>query len=624
MKTIRFPDPSTWAALVQRPVVAADDLDAQVRPILDAVRQEGDAALRRFTAQFDGVAPELVVGADEIAAAGDVLDDDLKAAIRLAYRNIETFHGAQREAVRRVETMPGVWCWRKSLPIARVGLYIPGGTAPLFSTTLMLGIPARLAGCEEVVLCTPPGRDGHIHPAILFTAHLLGLERVYAVGGAQAVAAMAYGTETVPAVYKIFGPGNQYVTAAKQLVARDGVAIDLPAGPTEVAVVADATATPAFVAADLLSQAEHGTDSQVFLITTDEPLLAAVQAEVAQQLSDLPRHDIAAAALAHSTAVLVRDMDEALALANAYAAEHLILATDDAEALAEQVVDAGSVFLGHHTPESVGDYASGTNHTLPTNGYARAYAGVSLDAFVRKVTFQQVSPEGLRALGPAVDAMARAEHLDGHGRAVTIRLDALGPAPALAPRTAHVHRQTSETDIRITLTLDGHGRADIDTGLGFFDHMLAQIARHGGCDLSVHVHGDLHIDEHHTIEDTALALGQAFREALGDKRGIERYGFLLPMDDALAQVALDFGGRPWLVWDAPFTREKVGELPTEMFYHFFKSFADAARCNLNIKAEGDNEHHKIEAIFKGLARAIRMAVRRDATRMEIPSTKGTL
>ncbi len=626
MRVYVNPDRTRWAELVRRPVQETAALEARVRPILEAVRTGGDAAVRDFTQRFDGVAlGDLAVPPEALAAAR--VPDDLAAAIRLARRNIEAFHAAQRTATARIETAPGVTCWRRAVPIERVGLYVPGGTAPLFSTVLMLGIPARLAGCREVVLCTPPGPDGTLPPAIAFTAHLLGIDRVFRIGGAQAIAALAYGTESVPRVDKIFGPGNQYVTVAKQLVQREGVAIDLPAGPTEVAVVADETARPAFVAADLLSQAEHGPDSQVILISTCSNIVDNVLTEVERQLEDLPRKDIAKQALAHSKAVVFDDKATAMAFVNAYAAEHLILAVENPEALAEQVVNAGSVFLGHLTPESAGDYASGTNHTLPTNGYARAYSGVSLDAFVKQITFQALTEEGLRTIGPAVATMARAEALEGHARAVTRRLDALAeaPPPALPPRTGRVHRQTKETDIHVTLTLDGHGHADVHTGLGFFDHMLEQIARHGGFDLTVHVDGDLHVDEHHTIEDTALALGAALLDALGDKRGIERYGFLLPMDDALAQVALDLSGRSWLVWDVPFTREHVGDVPTEMFAHFFKSFADAAKCNLNIRAEGANDHHKIEAVFKAFARALRQAVRRDPARMDVlPSTKGTL
>ena len=427
MQTILFPPETTWPELIARPMADNADIRQRVEPILAQVRTEGDAALRRLTAQFDRVdLADLIASEAEIAGAEDLLTDELKAAIQAAHRNIRTFHETQLQPPQPVETMPGVVCWRKSVPIDRVGLYIPGGTAPLFSTVLMLGVPAQIAGCREVVLCTPANREGKVHPAILYAARLVGVQKIVKVGGAQAVAAMAYGTETVPKVYKIFGPGNQYVTAAKQLAAQDGVAIDMPAGPSEVAVYADDTANPSFVAADLLSQAEHGTDSHVLLVSTSEQLIRDALVQIDTQLSQLPRHEMAAQTLRHSKAVLVKTEAEAVGLLNAYAAEHLILATDRAETLAAQVTNAGSVFLGHYTPEAAGDYASGTNHTLPTNGYARAYSGVSVDSFVKKITFQQITPDGLRHVGPVVEQMAAAEQLAAHRQAVTIRLETIG------------------------------------------------------------------------------------------------------------------------------------------------------------------------------------------------------
>lgn len=426
MKTYQNPPRSEWATLLARPTLDIQDIRQQVQPILDAVAQEGDAAVRRFTERFDGVAPDaLAVTPAEFQAASVAVPEALKSAIALAAANIRRFHEAQVQPEQRVTTMPGVQCWRKSLPIESVGLYIPGGTAPLFSTILMLAIPAQVAGCPQVVLCTPPDRTGAIHPAILYTAQYLGIDRVYKVGGAQAIAAMAFGTESIPRVYKIFGPGNQYVTAAKQLINLLGTAIDMPAGPSEVAVFADETAVPAFVASDLLSQAEHGVDSQVVLVTTSVEVQQAVASELEKQLADLPRRDMAAAALQNSVSIVVKDAATAIDLLNAYAAEHLILASDQAAAFAESISAAGSVFLGHYTPESVGDYASGTNHTLPTNGFARAYSGVSVDAFVKKVTFQQLTPAGLEAIGAAVETMALAEQLAAHQRAVAIRRKAI-------------------------------------------------------------------------------------------------------------------------------------------------------------------------------------------------------
>lgn len=423
LKKITYPEPATWPELVKRPVQQFETLEKQIKIIFDQVQQSGDAALRELTARFDNVhLTDLAVSAAEQQAAITQVSPELQAAIRQAYTNIETFHEAQREEINPIETMPGIRCWRKSVAIEKVGLYIPGGTAPLFSTLLMLGIPAKLAGCQEIVLCTPPRKDGTIHPAILFTASLLGISTIRKVGGSQAIAALTLGTESVPAVAKIFGPGNQYVTVAKQMVGKYGVAIDMPAGPSEVLVMADNTANPAFVAADLLAQAEHGIDSQVILVTNSEELLQQVNEALKIQLADLSRQVIVVKALENSLGILFKDVAEMLAFSNLYAPEHLILAVDDYELIADEVTNAGSVFLGNYSPESVGDYASGTNHTLPTNGYARAYSGVSLDSFVKKITFQHLTPRGLENIGPSVAVMAEAEGLDAHRQAVCIRL----------------------------------------------------------------------------------------------------------------------------------------------------------------------------------------------------------
>lgn len=408
---------------MKRPVMNTEHLFDTVRDIIRTVRAEGDKAVLRYEEQFDKVQLEtLEVTPQEFDEAETLVSQELKDAISLAARNIEAFHAAQRFEPIEVETQPGVTCWQKSVPIERVGLYVPGGTAPLFSTVLMLAVPARIAGCREIVLCTPPARSGKVHPAVLVAARVAGVRRVFKAGGVQAIAAMAYGTESVPKVYKIFGPGNQYVTAAKQLVSLRDVAIDMPAGPSEVEVLADAKANPVFVAADLLSQAEHGVDSQAILVTTSKELQLAVQKEVERQLELLPRKDIASRSLESSKLIVVCDMDEALDMTNDYAPEHLIIETEDYAALAGRVTHAGSVFLGSLTPESAGDYASGTNHTLPTNGYAKAYSGVCLDSFVRKMTFQEIRPEGLRRIGPAIELMAANESLDGHKNAVTVRL----------------------------------------------------------------------------------------------------------------------------------------------------------------------------------------------------------
>ena len=426
MKIIENPLQESLPELLQRPAMDHAALYTVVQGVLDAVKKEGDKAVATYTQKFDGVTMDTaIVSAAEINEAALELSPALKDAIQLAAKNIRCFHEAQVSETIKIETMPGVRCWRKSIGIDKVGLYIPGGSAPLFSTVLMLGIPAIISGCKEIILCTPPAANGKVHPAILYAATVVGITRIFKIGGVQAIAAMAYGTETVPQVYKIFGPGNQYVTAAKQLVQQSGVAIDMPAGPSEVCVLADETCNPAFVASDLLSQAEHGPDSQVLLVSTSKKVVANVEEALAAQLALLPRKDIAQKALDNSTAIVVEDMDRAIFIVNSYAAEHLILACNNDEVIAEKITNAGSVFLGNYSPESVGDYASGTNHTLPTSGYARAYSGVSVDSFVKKVTFQKLTPAGLQAIGAAVETMAAAEGLDAHKNAITIRLQSL-------------------------------------------------------------------------------------------------------------------------------------------------------------------------------------------------------
>ncbi|GAB3337001.1 histidinol dehydrogenase [Larkinella ripae] len=410
--------------MLARPGQSTEAIEKAVAPILEQVRNGGDKALSELSEKFDNLAfTGQPFQKAQFAAAETQLSDELKTAIQQAYRNIRTFHEAQLQPVEKIETMPGVTCWRRSVGIEKVGLYIPGGTAPLFSTVLMLGIPAQLAGCKEVILCTPSD-----HPAILYAAQLVGVTQVFRVGGAQAVAAMAYGTKSIPKVYKIFGPGNQYVTAAKMLVAKEGIAIDMPAGPSEVAIYADETAVPAFVAADLLSQAEHGADSQVLLVSTSKQVVTTVNIALVTQLERLPRRDLAAKAIANSKAILVETETEAIDLLNAYAAEHLILSVKNPETVAEQITNAGSIFLGNYTPESAGDYASGTNHTLPTNGFARAYSGVSLDSFVKKITVQSITADGIKTLGPTIEAMAEAESLLAHKHAVSLRLASLNEA----------------------------------------------------------------------------------------------------------------------------------------------------------------------------------------------------
>jgi histidinol dehydrogenase len=424
MKIISNPEKSTWDELLIRPRIDHEVLEEQLQKIINDVARNGDSAVKKYTKEFDHFdADSLEVSSADIRKASQEVEPSLKKAIEEAHWNIQTFHKKQRSNFDTTVTTAGVRCWQKPVPISKVGLYIPGGSAPLLSTALMLGIPARIAGCREVILCTPPDSQGKVSPSILYIAGLLGIDRVFRVGGAQAIAAMAYGTESIPAVNKIFGPGNQYVATAKQIVSRNKVAIDLPAGPSELAVVADSTANPAFIASDLLSQAEHGPDSQVLLFSNSAEIIDQVQAELKKQLKDLPRKDIASKALEHSKMILLKDQDEIMAMVNAYAPEHLILVTSNYADLAEQVVNAGSVFLGDYTPESAGDYASGTNHTLPTNGWAHVYSGVNMDSFCKKITFQEISRYGLANIGGAIMTMAEAEQLQAHSKAVSIRLN---------------------------------------------------------------------------------------------------------------------------------------------------------------------------------------------------------
>ena len=422
MQIIRNPKRSEWAGMLERPHIDVSALRETVLGVLNDVREGGDEAVKKYEKKFDKVELEsLAVSEEEMAEAEALVSDELKNALNAACENIKRFHASQKAVCPRVETSSGVTCWQKAVPIDKVGLYIPGGTAPLFSTVLMLAVPARIAGCAEIVLCSPPGKDGKLNPAILVAAKVAGVNKIYKIGGVQAIGAMAYGTESVPKVYKIFGPGNQYVMAAKQEVSLHDVAIDMPAGPSEVEVVADDTANPAFVAADLLSQAEHGVDSQVVMVTCSESLLAKVAEEVEKQLAELPRKEIASKALENSKMILVENMDEAVELTNEYAPEHLILAVENYMDVAERIRNAGSVFLGNYSCESAGDYASGTNHTLPTSGYAKAYSGVNLDSFMRKITFQELTADGVRHLGPTVEIMAHCESLDAHCNAMRIR-----------------------------------------------------------------------------------------------------------------------------------------------------------------------------------------------------------
>ena len=426
MKRYNNPYNSTWETICKRPEINYADLNSIVNGILENVKINGDSAIRSYAEKFDGVSlKNFLISEHEISLSKEQVSQELKSAIQLAKKNIECFHKGQKESINRIETSDGVECWRESRAIEKVGLYIPGGTAPLFSTVLMLGIPAKLAGCAEIVLCTPPAKDGSVNPAILYTADLIGINKIYKVGGAQAISAMAFGTESIPKVYKIFGPGNQYVTKAKELVQQTGTAIDMPAGPSEVLVIADESCKPSFVAADLLSQAEHGADSQVILLSPSDDVIDKVLNEIDSQINELPRKEVAKLALKQSRAIQCASIEECVELSNYYAPEHLIIASEKAENLLGQIQNAGSVFVGNYSCESAGDYASGTNHTLPTNGYARNYSGVSLDSFIRKITFQRLTEKGIQNIGPSIECMAEAEQLFAHKNAVSLRLKSI-------------------------------------------------------------------------------------------------------------------------------------------------------------------------------------------------------
>ncbi|HVX27720.1 MAG TPA: histidinol dehydrogenase [Parafilimonas sp.] len=421
MQLIKYPAKENWSEILLRPQQDFADIKEKVQSIINDVKATGDEALKKYTKQFDGVELNDFKVQDEEWKAAEAIDEKLKAAIRTAIKNVNTFHQSQKEDVKKIETMPGITCWRKSIPIEKVGLYIPGGTAPLFSTLIMLAVPAKIAGCKEIIVCTPPQKDGTIHPAILFVAKEIGINTIYKLGGVQAISAMAYGTESISKLYKIFGPGNRFITYAKMLIASEGVAIDMPAGPSEVAIIADETCNAEFVAADLLSQCEHGKDSQVVLISNNEKVIEEINEQLKKQLNNLPRKEIAEQSLKNSKAILVETLDEAIELINEYAPEHLIIACDKAIELSQKITNAGSVFIGNYSPEAVGDYASGTNHTLPTNGFAKAYSGVSLDSFYKKITFQQLTKDGLKNIAETVELMAEAEGLQAHANAITIR-----------------------------------------------------------------------------------------------------------------------------------------------------------------------------------------------------------
>lgn len=603
--------------------------DAAAREIVDAVRARGDEAVRAYAARLDGYAPDdFRVPAEALREARKSMDPADVEAVKAAADAVRRFHVRQGYSGYSVETWPGVMASRRATPVDVAALYVPAGSAPLVSTLIMLAVPAQLAGVPRIVVVAPPAGEGGVNPALLATADILGIDEVYAIGGAQAIAALATGTAGLPRADKIFGPGNAYVAAAKSYVAGlpGGPAIDLPAGPSEVMVIADERADAELVASDLLSQAEHDPSAQVVLVCFDTVTRDRVIAATEAQLAQLPRAEIARAALANSCTVVCDGLEAAAEVANAYAPEHLILQADAAERLVGLVRHAGSIFVGAFTPEAAGDYAAGPNHTLPTSGAARAYGGVTVEAFQKTTTILRATAEGAAAMAPAVERLAALEGLEAHATAMRLRRERAGAQPvatvASGPRAGTKRRKTAETDVTVTVNLDRDGPSRIATGVGYFDHMLEQVARHGGIALDVAVEGDLHIDAHHTIEDVCLTFGEALREALRDKRGLARFGFELPMDETRAAVWIDLSGRPFAKFEGEIPGESVGEFPVEMTAHAFRSIAESLGAAVHVKVEGENAHHMVEACFKAFGRALRKAVRIEGD--ALPSTKGML
>jgi len=603
------------------------DVQETVRRIFEDMQAQGEAALSRWALTLDG-APPAVLDLDyaRVRAARAALAPDDLAAIEFAVDQVRFFHEATKPAAQTIESLPGVrsrTVWRA---IESCGLYVPAG--PLVSTLIMLAEPARVAGVPNRIIVTPPGAQGETHPALIAAAAACGIEQLWLIGGAQAIAALALGVFT-PKASKLFGPGNAYVAEAKRYAASlpNGPAIDLPAGPSELMVIADRAADAAVVAADLLSQAEHDADAQVLLVSPSAELIAEVTQQLEHQAADLPRRKIVRAALGNARAVVVRTLADAVAVANAYAPEHLSLNVQRPDELLPAVTNAGAVFAGAGAAETFGDYVSGPSHVLPTDAAATAFGGVSTAAFMKSVVVQTVEASGVCALAPAAARLARLEGLEAHARAADIRLRATSAAAVaeervMRRRSAALRRRTRETEVEVRIDLDRAGPVAIASGVGFFDHMLEQVAQHGGFALELSCVGDLHIDPHHTIEDCALALGQVLREALGDRRGVARYGFVLPMDEALAKVSIDLSGRPYLVFEAAFASEHIGVYPTQMTEHVFRSLSQALGATLHISVKGENDHHMTEAIYKAVGRCLRqaIAIESDVT----PSTKGVL
>jgi histidinol dehydrogenase len=598
-----------------------------VRRVFDEIEREGEAALARWARALDGREPSrLELSSKTINAARAKLDAKDIEAIEFAIDQVRFFHEATAPKPQTVETAPGVRATRLWRPIATCGLYVPAGSAPLVSTLIMLAVPARAAGAPNRVLVSPPNRQGETHPGVIVAAASCGLEALWLIGGAQAIAALTFGAG-LPKADKIFGPGNAYVAEAKRYAASlpGGPAIDLPAGPSELMVIADAGADAAIVAADLLSQAEHDSDAQVLLVSPSAELIEAVAREVERQAETLPRRDIVRASLAQARFIRVRDIDEAADVANVYAPEHLSLPLADPARAIERINNAGAIFVGRNGAETFGDYVAGPSHVLPTDGAGKAWSGVTTASFMKSFTVQQVDPDGVRKLAEPAARLARLEGLEAHARAADIRVSAapnFDSGVVIRRRRADVMRKTKETEIGVSIDLDRQAPPRIETGVGFYDHMLAQVAQHGGFALALSCKGDLEVDTHHTIEDCALALGQALKEALGERRGIARFGFVLPMDEAEAKVSIELGGRPYLVFEGAFRAPLLGEYPTEMTEHVFRSLAQSMGAAIHVSVTGENDHHKTEACFKAFGRALRQAIRVEGE--ALPSTKGVI
>ena len=599
---------------------------ATLKKFKSIVIESGDDGLKEISKILnEKVINKLKVTKPEFKSADKLLSDDLKNAILVASSNIRKYHEKQLDglSIKNIETTKGINLWSEFKPIDVIGLYIPGGTAPLFSSLLMQAIPAIIAGCKNIIICTPPNKDGNIDPTILWVANLLNIKKVFKVGGSQAIFAMAYGTKSIPKCLKIFGPGNQYVTEAKIMVNKD-VSIDMPAGPSEVYVVSDDISKIDIIASDLLSQLEHSIDAKAVLISKNNTLIKNISDEINLQSKLLTRQDILKQSLNNIYLVNAKNDQLIIDFINNNAPEHLILLDDDFSKIIPHINNAGSVFCGKYSPESFGDYASGSNHTLPTAGAAKTYSGLSVKDFGKIITFQTATSEGFINLAQTVKTLADAETLDAHTKAVSVREKYALQDISQLSRTSFIKRTTNETDIFINLNIDGSGNYNIDTGLKYFDHMLEQFAKHGSFDLTINCIGDLEIDEHHTIEDVAIALGDAFKAALGERNKIERYSSSesLVMDETISKVSIDMSSRNLLKMKTSKLREYVGDFPTEMFEHFFISFVNTLSFTCHIETKGSNSHHIVEATFKSFTRALSAALQKNNA--YVASTKGIL